>query len=362
MKKKILISVVVFLAVFASTTAIKAGVSENISGWIWGGSEDASLPGAMGVIDGNESGVGWISMNSANCDTNNDGKSEGYPATCPPVGTVMASYGVNIPVVGQITGYAHSENVGDIDFNPHFGCPGSPKYAGACDAYPTAFAQDATRNADNTITGWARFVEIAKANAVGNSGGWTGWIRMDGTNFGVKVGVGADKNLSGNAYSEELGLISFSGSGYAAHFPYPPTVALAAVPAIINIETNPNWNTTGVPIKLTWSDITNTTSCKTLWDGVTAPVLAGSTYSTIVTQNTTPVTYKITCYGQNGAEDVTVSTMAVETYCNNTDCGNGTCNESPNIGATNISQCTKSCSSDSECAPRVQTKWMEVAP
>ena len=73
----------------------KASVTSlPLLGWAWGGSEDNSGlkcycnpcggmdPCKQGVTDGNETGVGWISMNNLNVEIN-------------PQGGV--SYGVNIP-------------------------------------------------------------------------------------------------------------------------------------------------------------------------------------------------------------------------------------------------------------------------
>ena len=238
------ITVIVFCAIFvvASAVKVKAGTGDNTSGWLWGGSEDANIGGVRGdnnaacltypapaaCIDGNETGVYWISMNSSYCDTNDDEKSEGALG-CPAAPTQMKDYGVKIPSNnGLVTGYAWSPNLGYIDFAPHSGCPGLGKYAGACDAYPinpacnpgTCPATDAIRNADNTITGWARIVDIAKDSAVGNSGGWAGWIKLSGkdqtgSSYGILVntdGTITKGQTTSYGWSDELGWIDFSGS------------------------------------------------------------------------------------------------------------------------------------------------------
>src|SRR3972149_2741948 len=77
---------------------VNAGSSQNTSGFAW------------------SQNVGWFSFNSKNCDTDDDGQSEGG-AGCPPAGTNMASYGVNIdPITGILSGFAWSENIGWISF------------------------------------------------------------------------------------------------------------------------------------------------------------------------------------------------------------------------------------------------------
>jgi hypothetical protein len=355
---KYVLAIVVFCAVFVAISAIKAGVTENISGWLWGGSEDANISGAIGgsVFDGNEVGIGWISMNSSNCDPDNDGMSEGLGG-CPALDTSIANYGVNIPTTGPIIGYAWSENMGYIDFAPHAGCPGSPKYAGACDAYPASPNQDATRNADNTVTGWARFVEMSKASASGNSYG--GWIKMSGPTYGVSV---SGNSLVGKAWNGEeagilnnmangLGYIDFSRSGL-------PTFTFDANPTFINIETNPNWATTGVDIQLNWA-ITGSTTCiksdnNLVWDGSTS--ISGSE---MVHQTKASVTYTLTCSGA-GTKNVTVSTGCYPKKCSVQKCANGTLK----LGILSLSSCTdvSECTTDSECETKSLGDWKEVAP
>ncbi|HRZ33959.1 MAG TPA: hypothetical protein P5548_03625 [Candidatus Moranbacteria bacterium] len=178
------IAAIVFCMIFAVASILKvnAGTSENGSGWLWGGSDDGA---------GNKTGVGWISANNINSGAG---------------GSV--SYGLNIPTSssgGDLSGYAWSENLGYIAFDNSggylSGCPD-----GNCVS---------KRVADNTLQGWARIVSIADAYKVGNSGGWLGWIKLNGTaQNGSKYGVlvASDGKLSGYAWSDELGWINFSGS------------------------------------------------------------------------------------------------------------------------------------------------------
>ncbi|MFO7807454.1 MAG: hypothetical protein R6V40_03475, partial [Candidatus Moraniibacteriota bacterium] len=64
-------------------------------------------------------------------------------------------------------GYAWHENIGWIDFNPSGPYPSSPNHS-------------ARRESNSDIlTGWARVVGIQQELAVGNSGGWEGWIKLE---------------------------------------------------------------------------------------------------------------------------------------------------------------------------------------
>lgn len=159
------------LAVFsifmvASFVEVYAGVGGPVTGWLWGGTGD-------GI--GNSSGMGWISMNGGNV-----------------VGG--ADYSVDIPSAdGNVSGYAWSENLGYINFDPVGPYPAGPAYS-------------AKRVGDN-LEGWARFEEIRLAGA--NAGGWLGWIKLKGANYGVSINS-SDGKLSGYGWSDELGWIDFS--------------------------------------------------------------------------------------------------------------------------------------------------------
>jgi len=113
----------------------QAGTEHNLSGWAW--SEN----------------VGWISFNCLNQNS-----------------CVKVNYGVNLdPQTKVFSGYAWSENVGWITFNESelSGCPQAP-----CRAW---------LGQDNKVYGWAR----ALAGKSTQSGGWDGWIKLNGTNYGI---------------------------------------------------------------------------------------------------------------------------------------------------------------------------------
>lgn len=211
--RKWIFTLALFVLVFAaaSIVKVKAGTENNASGWLWGGGteSDGSAP-----YDGTNSNVRWISMNSVN--------------TSSPV-----DYGVNIPGSdGPVTGYAWSggddsgPGLGWIDFNPQDHCttgaPGAGQYKALSCALPagSSGSPGVSRSGDKLV-GWARIVGIAQESANNNSGGWSGWVHMNG-NYGVDlakmVGDTGPKPLAemtfATAGGDELGWIDFSGAKY----------------------------------------------------------------------------------------------------------------------------------------------------
>ncbi|MCD6114841.1 hypothetical protein J7J74_00935 [bacterium] len=205
----IIVSILCVLGVFVfqnlkkPTEEVKAGSAHNVFGFAWAGVPQAS---------GEKLGLGWISFNSANCDANNDQHSDGSPAGCPPAGTLMADYGVNIEPDGNLSGYAYFDmddpntpehEVGWIDFDPsgpYPNCPsttcpgGSPDYSAYVDI-------------SGKVTGWAR--------ALNQDGGWDGWILLgpiikNGTDYGVYIDP-ATGQFHGWAWGDDvMGWISFN--------------------------------------------------------------------------------------------------------------------------------------------------------
>ena len=296
--------------IFVAVGIARAASTDNVAGWLWGGSDDGA---------GNSSGLGWISMNNTN--------------------TAGAfAYGVDIPSSdGNLSGYAWSENLGWISFNVAdlAGCP-----SGICAAYRSG----------SSIQGWARFLSISQSGA--NSGGWLGWIKLAGTaQNGATYGVtlAGDGTLSGFAWSDELGYIDFSRAA-ATNTPPPtaPVVTLSANPFTIDVDSNP------LPqnVALTWT-AANATSCTKsggAWSGtVASPTGATDT----VSQATPTVTYSISCVGSGGT---TVVPVIVTTSCNNAACSGSTCANTPVYGVTSASSCTKSCTSDADCAAPSNTQ------
>jgi len=133
---------------------VEAGTGDNVFGYAW--SEN----------------IGWISFNSTS-------------------GGGSISYGVNIGSDGIFSGYAWSENIGWISFNQSqlSGCP-----SGTCRAEVNL--------SNYEVSGWA------KASAYGD--GWDGWIRLRGSNYGVKIND-ATQEFEGWAWGDVVvGWISFN--------------------------------------------------------------------------------------------------------------------------------------------------------
>lgn len=134
-------------------------IGYNIKGWAW------------------SDGIGWISFNSENCDTNQNGIMDagdtGF-AGCPSLGTTIPQYGTHLDLVTyELSGYAWSEHIGWITFNKSDA--GTPSQAPFNDN-----AQDyiARYNAGNRmIEGWARAISCSDADC----GTDWGWIKMSGT-------------------------------------------------------------------------------------------------------------------------------------------------------------------------------------
>jgi hypothetical protein len=182
---------------FLSSSPVFAATG-NIDGFAWGGGVTSNPPGY--------DGIGWISMNSSDCDANDDQKVDN--AVCGIIGSTIALYGVTIPSTNaDLSGYAWSEHYGWISFNPVdvVGCP-----SGSCNA----------RRVGDMLAGWARILSIRDAGA--NSGGWSGWISLSdinsggsGAGYGVKISQMTKNGTNPTyAYSDELGWIDFSRSGF----------------------------------------------------------------------------------------------------------------------------------------------------
>lgn len=360
----------VFVCLFAIGAAFKtkAGTGDNVTGWIWGGSEDPN----DGIINDNETGVGWISMNSINCNPDSDLVTEGgaenaaFP-NCPS-GKATSNYGVSIPPSGNLSGYGWSENIGAIAFSGPYlnGCPAGN---GDCTA----------RRVGNDLQGWARIIDIAEANADGNSGGWEGWIKLNGVaGNGAPYGVAIepDGKLRGYAWSGgdssgyELGAISFRGmttnnTEYGAEIPGPPEVSLSADKSIINLDS------ASLPqnITLTWTveNGAGATCVKSGGDwsskGNFIPASnVSETKSEGVSQSIPSVTYRLTCTGPGG---VGFGEANVTTGCGVETCASQQCNSNlMPTGSSDTSACDalSTCTAPEDCKPKDPGTWIEVEP
>jgi len=371
MKKRIFITIIVFCAVFIMASVIKvhAGTSDNVVGWLWGGSEDCDMDqngfkdvlcggdnittpvdaNGDSVINKNETGLGWISMNSSYCDTNDDGSSEAASG-CPVAGGVMGDYGVNISSsTGDLSGYAWSPNVGWISFAASYGPYPCPRIGGHCSHPPSPLNVDLITG---KASGWAQILSM----------GSDGWIEFNNTwANGVSIDWATGK-FSGYAWSDKLGWIDFS----KALIPPPPTVSLSPETYLINVDEgdgNPRWmDTPGTAVDLTWA-ITGKTVCTKSANNTgswstTNDVTSSGTET--IRQTVPDVIYTLTCTGVI-AQPVTAH---VYTVCYNHACGSGnTCDKTTmNPGVYDDSSCTNTCTTDADCAPKLPAAWKEIAP
>src|SRR3989344_4879314 len=91
---------------FQKREFVLAGSLDNTSGYAW--SEN----------------IGWISLNSSNCDPDNNNQSNGATG-CPSTGSAVPNYGVSIyrpsnwsdAEAGKFSGWAWSENIGWVAFD-----------------------------------------------------------------------------------------------------------------------------------------------------------------------------------------------------------------------------------------------------
>lgn len=212
------------VASVSSTHLVFAGVSQNGSGYAWGGGATTNGSGY--------GGMGWISFNNLT-----DGSA--------------TDYGVNIPTTdGSLSGYAWSENYGWVSFN------------GADLATCAPSLSQATRTGGN-ITGGARILGIKDTVAAGNAGGFDGCISLSGSGYGVTI---SGNSLSGYAWSSDLGWIDFTNvtngsSSGSCPLPWGGTIANGAS---VTAYSSPS-----VTSPATCSSVSQTSTCN---NGILSPV------------------------------------------------------------------------------------------
>lgn len=155
--KKILFLITLSLVFgFIPFKGVLAGSSDNVSGWAW--SEN----------------IGWISLNSTNCDSNGNNRTDKSNFSNCPTGDPIADYGVRVDLgTGVFSGYAWSENIGWISFNSDalINCP-----SGSCQARLDTVSYK--------VSGWARACSVFQTGCSGNldnnssRGDWEGWIHF----------------------------------------------------------------------------------------------------------------------------------------------------------------------------------------
>ncbi len=280
-----IVTVFSFSMAFSHSIA-HAASGGNASGYAWGGTSSS---------DGAYPGIGWISFNSS---------SDGSATT----------YGVTVPLTdGNLSGDAWSENYGWLSFNSSDlgGCP-----SGTCAAYRTG----------NTISGWARFLAVS-------GGGFDGWVSLSGPGYGITI---SGSNLSGYAWSSDLGWIDFSGVA-GAFSVAAPTASLTA---------SPNPVAYGGRSTLTWSS-TGATSCAAGGPWSNSGTLSGSGLTNPLYSNTT---FTLQCTGPGGTSPLQSVTVGVTAAPCSLPWG-GTTNDGSSVTAYQSSSVT----SPSTCVSQTRT-------
>ncbi len=265
-------SVVVLGAIFLSSfLGVGAANTRNLSGHAW--SEN----------------IGWISFNSKNCDTNNDGILDMLPSGCRE-GRVSSDFSVKTYGVkynnttNNLFGYAWSSNIGWVYFGPDVSGDrtiiNGPTTSGGQAVEPKIWAKVDTANS-NKLKGWARACMVfANASDCANNadstsyksnislGGWDGWISMSSlgrttsVDYGVRIrNLNTDTSpkfegyawgggnlpftipgatFASNKSPQFPGWISFKGVGYGVYFGDPDPGVLRVIGCTVNPGGSPN--------------------------------------------------------------------------------------------------------------------------
>lgn len=166
----------------------------NMKGWAW-----ANTPQSAGTPQtGTNQGLGWISFNSTNCDSDDNGISDGGPPGCPSAGTTIPRYGVFVdPSTGIFSGNAWigeesssgAGSVGWVSFNPsEFTANAASNPSGGCPD-PDGICEQANVAISGAfprvINGWARVLSMRDPLGKDqNSATSEGWIHLSDTRTG----------------------------------------------------------------------------------------------------------------------------------------------------------------------------------
>lgn len=328
--------IVALISIFAFSGSRAQAANGVLSGYFTGFSDDGA---------GNPSYVDYISLNSADPGIPNGGYS--WAVSIPSSDGLLAGSGT-AAFSGGLGSYVAFDNSGG--YLPPGACPISdPTYG--CGAFRQG----------NNIKGWARFVSIAQAQAVGNSGGWDGWIHLDGITITNTSPTTA--SLSGYFYAGDQGWIDASGA--TVNFLPAPTATLTPNLTTIDVAVTPLPQT----VTLTWSssDATQCSASSTsgTWNAVNMGTLG--THDVIVPSGGMNEQFTVTCSGPGGSTNsapALISTVCYPKVCSSQTCGNDASN--PIYGASNASVCSamppSMCSSNTDCMARNISGWKEVAP
>lgn len=163
---------------------------------VGGGEEEVTPTGTPlcgfawgGTSEGTGMGVGWVSFNSKDCDTDDNGTISSAEASAH-VGCVegpTARHGVTVASNGALNGYAWSSNIGWI------------KFGGLTGNAPTGAAVQNAVLTGTQLSGWARACAGTEngdcSTMTSRTDGWDGWISLRGSSpaYGVNFNDTTDK-------------------------------------------------------------------------------------------------------------------------------------------------------------------------
>lgn len=206
-----------------------------------------------------------------------------------------SGYGMSVDASGTISGYGWSEHVGWVSAQSSdlAGCPSAP-----CTA---------TINSSGALQGWMRVL----AGGTSQSGGWDGFIRLSGSNYGpVRQSSGS---FLGYAWgSDVVGWVDFQN--VSTDFAAEPSADLK-----VRIVGSSTWqdSLTVQPtdeIELAWnqSSTANTSSCQSVpptYQFSTGGAVSGTDSTVDAPIGNTSNVYRLICYSSSGAQKIDTVTV-----------------------------------------------------
>ncbi|OGI67897.1 hypothetical protein A2738_03560 [Candidatus Nomurabacteria bacterium RIFCSPHIGHO2_01_FULL_42_15] len=255
---KIFFALTFFLLPFVAS----AGIDHALSGWAW------------------SDNIGWVSFNSTNCDTDNNGKKDIGCGGDNTTGSVI-NYGVDKGdqygyLCGNascsIPGYAWSDNIGWIQFGNLGGFPSGNN----------TVPQNAQVE-EGVLRGWAKAL-----SADGN--GWDGWISLGGTwtdpatsasgPYSITLDANTNpfcvsENCPGHDFAWGSDVVGWVNWGGVRLGPAVPPAGVCSVNIDLDTEYNP-----GETITVNWTARDeNDENTGTDWIGIIDPDYPEDTYS-----------------------------------------------------------------------------------
>ncbi|MDD4074225.1 MAG: LamG domain-containing protein, partial [Candidatus Pacebacteria bacterium] len=271
----------IYIGSHGTSYSILDGYFDNVSFWNVARNQTQIQNNMWTELNGNETGlVGYWDFNEESGSVANDKTSNNNDGVVTGATWNDIGYGVSIGSDNIFTGYAWSENIGWISFNPAdlTGCP-----SGTCNAQLVG----------DKIVGWARQLNLAD-----------GWIKL-GPNIIESIDYGAylsNNDILGYAWSDNFGWLSFSCENQGSCGTVQYGVSIEGNVSTSNYVTNINYCNhlstptvnTGLTVSFAW-DYTGDSSQKSY----TIQVSTNSSFTSPfeVTANTASTSYILNLEG-----------------------------------------------------------------